>query len=122
MKKITMYLSLLLAAGILFSCGSTKTEEIVSESSDKVSRIKVSAKRTMSVDPFQTSIVIEGFNQSDTIMTEIYARDLNNENVKFAWADNGSCTLTIIQQDDSKRTLDVQFSEEGNSLRERQVQ
>lgn len=118
MKRTFFYLCFLSLSGILFSCGSTKTQELVSESADKSSQIKISGNRGTSFDPFQASIIINGFGQSDTLMTEIYATDLNNETVKFDWKDNTTCLLTFIQQDDSKRSMTVTFSEEGNELRE----
>ena len=112
------YLIFLLTAGVLWSCGPTKTQEIVFESADKSNLIKVSGKRTTSLDPFQANIVISGFEQSDTLVTEIYAKDLTKENVLIVWPDNNSCALTFVQQDDSKRTLNIRFSQEGNSLNE----
>jgi hypothetical protein len=118
MKRTVIYLCFLLSAGLLFSCGSTKTQELVSESSDKSSQIKISGNRGTSFDPFQTSIIINGFGKSDTLITEIYATDLTKETVKFDWKDNTTCTLTFIQQDDSKRSMSVTFSQDGNSLRE----
>ncbi len=118
MKKISVYFLYLLCTGILFSCGNTKTKEITSESADKQNKIKIWGNRGTSLDPFQTSIVVNGYGQSDTLMTEIYAQDLNKESVAFSWTDNNSCTVTFIQQDDSKRNMNVYFSEDGNSLKE----
>ncbi len=118
MKTTSIFLCLVVLTGFLFSCGSTKTEQLNSESPDKSNVIKVSGTRSIGLDPFQASIIIKGFEQSDTLVTEIYARDLTKENVTFNWADNTSCVLTFIQQDDSKRVLDIRFSEDGNSLRE----
>ena len=118
MQRTALNLCFLLSAGILISCGNTKTKELVSESTDKSSQIKISGNRGTSFDPFQTSIIINGFGQSDTVMTEIYATDLNKETVTFDWKDNTTCNVTFIQQDDSKRSMSVKFGEEGNSLRE----
>ncbi len=118
MKTISTYVSLLFLAGFLISCGGTKTKELVSESSDKSNKIKISGYRGTSFDPFQASIIINGFGQSDTLVTEIYAKDLSDETVKFVWTDNTNCSLTFIQQDDSQRLMNVSFKEDGNSLRE----
>src|SRR3954462_5746186 len=100
MKKISVYFLYLLCTGILLSCGSTKTKEITSESADKQNKIKIWGDRGTSFDPFQASIVVNGYGQSDTLMTEIYAKELSNETVTFSWIDNNSCTVTFIQQDD----------------------
>jgi len=118
MKKIAFTLSLSLTILFISSCGENATKEIISSSSDNTNQIKVSGNRVMSVDPFQTSIIINGFDQSDTLMTEIYARDFTEENVKFNWTENNQCKLTFIQQDDSERSMNINFSEDGNSLRE----
>jgi hypothetical protein len=118
MKKVSVYFLYMLFASIMLSCGSKKTEEVTSESSDKQNKIKIWGNRGTSFDPFQASIVVNGYSQSDTLMTEIYAKELNNETISFSWADNNSCTITFTQQDDSKRNMNVTFSQDGNSLRE----
>jgi hypothetical protein len=118
MKKISVYFLYILCSGIILSCGSNKTQEITSESSDKQNKIKIWGNRGTSFDPFQASIVVNGYNQSDTLMTEIYAKELNNETINFSWTDNNNCTITFIQQDDSKRIMNVTFSQDDNSLRE----
>jgi hypothetical protein len=118
MKKISSYFLSILAAFILLSCGVTKTQELVSESSDKSNQVKLSGKRETSFDPFQTTVIINGFGQTDTLITEIFAKDLKKETVSFLWADNNSCTITFIQQDDSKRVMELFFSKDGNSLKE----
>ena len=118
MKKISSYFLSILAAFILLSCGVTKTQELVSESSDKSNQVKLSGKRETSFDPFQTTVIINGFGQTDTLITEIFAKDLKKETVSFVWVDNNSCTITFIQQDDSKRVMEVFFNKDGNSLKE----
>ncbi|HVD99371.1 MAG TPA: hypothetical protein VNB90_14275 [Cytophagaceae bacterium] len=118
MKTLSISLCILLVTGFLFSCSGTKTQELISKSSDQKAQIKVSGFRAIAFDPFQATIIIDGFGQSDTLVTEIYAKDLSNETVKFDWVDEANCTLSFVQQDDSKRTMQVRFSEDGNSLRE----
>ena len=102
----------------MLSCGVTETKELISESSDKLNQIKISGKRATSFDPFQANITINGFGQSDTLITEIFAKDLNKETVSFTWADNNTCSVVFTQQDDSKRTMYILFSKDGNSLKE----
>jgi predicted metalloprotease len=118
MKKLHFYFTIFITTLFLSSCGENTTKELVSGSPDKINLVKVSGKRVMSVDPFQTSIIINGFDQSDTLMTEIYARNLTAENVLFDWKETNQCILTFIQQDDTKRTMVITYSTEGNSLRE----
>jgi hypothetical protein len=118
MKKITFYLLFLVSTDILFSCSNEKTDEMISESADKQNQIKISGGRGTSFDPYQVTIIVRGYNQSDSLMTEIYAKELNKETVKFSWLDNNSCKITFVQQDDSKRNMNVTFGQDGNSLRE----
>ncbi len=118
MKKYSIYLSYLLLIGVLWSCGPTQSQEMKSESSNKANSIKISGKRGTPFDPFQTSIIINGFDQSDTLIAEIYSKDFTNESVLFLWPNDNTCKLTFIQQDDSKRILNVNFKEDGNSLKE----
>ncbi len=118
MKKITFTLCLILTTLFISSCGENTTKELISNSSNNVNQLKVSGNRVMSVDPFKTSIIINGYEQSDTLMTEIYARNFTEENVKFNWSGNDQCTLTFIQQDDTERKLNIYFDANGNSLKE----
>lgn len=118
MKTYSFPLLYLLLASLLFSCGPTKTKEMISESSNKLNQIKVSGKRGTPLDALQTSIIINGFAQSDTLMTEIYAKDFTTETVVILWPDDNTCKVTFIQNDDSKRILNVNFKEDGNSLKE----
>ena len=111
-----MYLLCLVSFGILSSCGATKTKELVSLSSDKSNTVKISGSRVTSLDPFKAQIIFNGYNQSDTLETEIYAKDLNDQTVLFNWTDNSMCTVTFIQQDDSKRSMGITFKSEGNYL------
>lgn len=119
MKNITMIFISLFGVGLLISCDGSKTQEIASSSADKTNEIKISGTRATSFDPFQANIIINGFGQSDTLVTEVYAKDLNKESVTFSWVDNTTCVLTFIQQDDSRRNMEVIFDEDGNSLREK---
>src|ERR1700743_1158943 len=112
MKKISSYFLCILAASVLLSCGVTKTQELVTESSDKSNQVKLSGKRETSFDPFQTTVIINGFGQTDTLVTEIFAKDLNKETVSFVWADNNKCNITFTQQDDSKRVMEIFFSKD----------
>ncbi len=118
MKNITSCLLFALCAILMASCGSTKTQELASESSDKLCTVKISGTRATSLDPYQATIKIIGYEQSDSLVTEIFAKDLNKENVLFTWADNTNCLVTFIQQDDTKRILNISFGKDGNSLRE----
>ena len=118
MKTKSFYFLCLLLACIMFSCGVTQTQELISESSDKSNQIKISGKRATSFDPFQTSIIINGYGQSDTLITEIFANDLNKKTIAFSWADNNTCTVVFTQQDDSKRNMNILFSKDGNALKE----
>jgi len=118
MKNSFNSLIFIFIALIMIACGPKSTEEIVSESPDKGAVIKISGVRTIALDPLRTSIIVNGYGQSDTLMTEIYAQNFTNENVKFNWTANTECIVTIIQQDDSKRNLQIRFDEDGNSLRE----
>jgi hypothetical protein len=116
MKKLTIYFLYTLCTIFMISCGANKTQELISESSDKSNNIKISGSRQTSMDPFQTSITYTGYGQTKTVVTEVFAGDLTKENVLFSWSDNNNCSLTFIQQDDTKRTMNINFDSSGNSL------
>ena len=69
------------------------------------------------MDPFMTNIVVTGNDMSDTLITEIFASDLNEETVKFAWSDNENCIITF-KQSDGDRSMSVSFANDKNTLYE----
>lgn len=117
MKNIRTVLLLLSFMPIIHACEPSKSQEIISYSPDKTSFIKIVGVRTTSLDPFQTSIIINGFSQSDTLMTELYVKEFSPATVQFDWKE-ASCTVNFIQQDDSKRLMQIKLNENGNSLHE----
>ncbi|MCS6822872.1 MAG: hypothetical protein NZ529_01155 [Cytophagaceae bacterium] len=118
MEKIYNFILYTLATLILFSCGSTKVDDIVSESPDKKGKIKISASRSNSLDPFDVTINLSGYGQDRSITMQIFASNLSPENVLFDWKNNTDCVVTFIQQDDTKRVLYIRIDENGLKLNE----
>jgi hypothetical protein len=117
MKKL-LYTMAMAGTAVLMACESQTSEGIISKSADEQARIEVFGRRSTKLDPFKTGIVVNGYGQSDTLYTEIYARGLNEESVVIEWQSNTQSTVTFVQQDDSKRIMNVRFSKDGNSLKE----
>ena len=92
---------------LLSACSSKKSEEIVSKSADGNAQVTVSGTKNNFADPWQTDIKISGYNDSATAQTEIFAGDLNKENITFQWENNNACKVTIKQQDNTSRIFVV---------------
>jgi len=103
---------------LLAACGSKKSGEIVSKSADGNAQITVSGTKNSFVDPWQTTIKISGYNNSSEAQTEIYAGDLNNDNIIFQWENNNVCKVTIKQQDNTSRTFVAEMQPDKLELHE----
>jgi archaellum component FlaG (FlaF/FlaG flagellin family) len=113
MKKILLSLPLIFA----IACDSVKSKELITSSADSSYQIKVSGIKPIALDPFTAEIIINGNNRSDTLMTQIYASELNEETVRFTWSDSTNCLITFKQTDGEKK-MEVSFSNGTNSYRE----
>lgn len=102
---------------LLFSCQMSESIELSSDSPDGKSKITISGTKNFG-DPWQTTIKINAYKQEQQVTTEIYAKSLNDKNIKFNWADNNHCIVTIKQQDDTERAFGVEATEQKISLSE----
>lgn len=115
MKHIFHFTILLLLA----SCGG-KTEAVVNHTSPngKVN-ITVTGKRSNTIEAFRTEIAVKAYELSEgKLMFEIYADDLNTENVMFTWSDDTHCTISIEQRDGATRNFALQATANSVQLAE----
>lgn len=114
--KYILYLTTFL---LLTACGG-KTEAVVNHTSPngKVS-ITVAGKRSNTIEAFRTEIAVRAYELSEgKLMFEIYADDLNAENVKFGWSDDTHCTISIEQRDGATRNFALQATANSVQLAE----
>lgn len=102
--------SLLLMAVILFlsSCNGKTAALIENTSANGKVKIKISANRDTSLDPFKTEITVKAYDfKEGKLLLEVIASDLNNENVKFNWTDENNCLITIEETDKHVRSFQL---------------
>ncbi|HEX8546568.1 MAG TPA: hypothetical protein VF691_06365 [Cytophagaceae bacterium] len=114
----TTYLILLLT--IVLGCGGKKTGKVTSQSPDKKILVTITGTKPNFADPFKTTIIFEAEGKKDAVETEIYANELNEENVKVDWASSADCKITIDQQDGNQRKFNLHYDAEGLELVEQQ--
>lgn len=84
-----------------------KTEALLEHTHDngKV-KVTIKGKRVSSVEPWKVDMAVKAYNfKEGNLIFEIYAEDLNSENVSFTWADDSRCDIVFTQQDGAKRTF-----------------
>ncbi len=101
MKKIIQISVLLMFVVFASSCsGVLKTEVIKSQSTNGEMKIEVWGERRSSLDPFTTYVKVSRKElKLAPATTEIYADDLNTENVQFFWKSNNSCFVQLTHRD-----------------------
>jgi hypothetical protein len=107
LNKISYFknLGIILSFLILAACGSKDAKEISFKSADGKTTIFINGKKPSFGDPWQTQIKIKTLNDEQELVTEIFASELNEENVKLNWESNEKCKLVFSQQDDTQRNF-----------------
>jgi hypothetical protein len=103
-------LSLLLLSVVVFfsSCTGKTLAFVENTSANGKVKIKISAKRDTSLDPFKTEITVKAYDfKEGKLLLEVIASDLNNENVKFNWTDENDCLITIEETDKHLRSFQL---------------
>src|SRR4051812_10333145 len=91
----------------LFASGcETKKSELQSISKDGKSQIIVTGTKSF-MEPWNLTIEIKKGDKSDKLNTELYADEINTENVAFVWQDDNTCIITLTAQDDTQRTVHI---------------
>ncbi|MBL0310779.1 MAG: hypothetical protein IPP77_14230 [Bacteroidetes bacterium] len=103
MKSTTF---ILLFSLLLASCAEERNDAVKSQSPDGHITLTVSAKRESAFSPWSTNLVAQGEGLKGNISFEFYAKDINDETVKFEWEGSETCTVTFMQQDDTKRVFE----------------
>jgi hypothetical protein len=95
---------------ILFSssCNSKTAGTIVNQSPDKNVTVTINATRPTAVDAWNVVIKVKAYSfKEGKLAFEVYADDLNDQNVKFDWSDNNNCVITVPVRDDKPRRFQL---------------
>jgi len=104
-KNILPFTSLLIFCFLLSSC-ETKKSEIQSVSPDGMASITVSGTKSF-MEPWKLVIEIKAGEKSNKMETELYADEINKNNILFNWTDNKTCVLTLVHQDGESRMVEI---------------
>jgi hypothetical protein len=81
---------------------------IANNSPEKHVKVELIGKKVMMGDPWKCELKVKAYDfKEGSLIFEVYADDLNDTNIKFDWADENKCTITIIQNDDEKRVFQL---------------
>ena len=103
---------------MLTSCASEKSEMLTFASQDKNLIVYVSGEKPNLVDPWNVNITLDVFGKKVTKGIEYYSRNLDRSTVLCDWNDQGSCVLTFMQQDNTKRVFLIEGTEDMYSFRD----
>ncbi len=92
----------------LSSCNQKTAGTIVNQSPDKNVTVTINATRPTAVDAWNVVIKVKAYSfKEGKLAFEVYADDLNDQNVKFDWSDNSNCVITVPVRDDKPRRFQL---------------
>jgi hypothetical protein len=107
---------------ILFSitaCNGKTSALVENASANGKVKIKITAKRNGALEPFKVDMAVTAYDfKQGKLLFEIAADDLNQENVKFNWTDDNTCTISITERDNHVRNFQLLASENQVQLAE----
>lgn len=104
-KNISLFFPLLILCFLISGCETKKTE-LPSVSPDGKTQITVYGTKTF-MEPWDLVLEIKSGDKSNKLETQLYADEITQKNIIFAWQDNSTCVITLIAQDDSQRTIEI---------------
>lgn len=101
----TLLLFLVIAFGGLLTSCETKKSQLNSVSPDGSTQLIVDGTKS-AMEPWDLNLQIKGKdNKNKEVKTQLYGDEITNKNVVISWQDNTTCTIILIDQDDTQRTL-----------------
>lgn len=100
-----LFMCLLLVITSICGC-ETKKSSLHSKSADGLTHITIYGTKT-TLEPWDLTIEIKSGNKSDSLHTQLYVDEINEKNIIFAWQNNSTCIITLVDQDDTQRSVEV---------------
>ncbi len=117
MKTVNLFIVILLLG--FWGCGKTSATIENTSPNGKV-KLFVAGNRSTSLDSWQVDLKVKAYSfKEDQLSFEIYASDLNAENVLFNWSDEEHCTIIFKQTDDTERKFSLSVSPEHLEMKEK---
>jgi hypothetical protein len=103
--KTQLFVCILLLIVSLCGC-ETKKSELHSQSPDGLTHITIYGAKS-AMEPWDLTIEIKADKKSDSLKTQLYGDEINEKNILFDWQNNNSCIITLIDQDDTQRSIEL---------------
>lgn len=91
----------------IFASCEKKVTTIKSISPDGAIEIEINGVKSSIASPWMLTINAKKDGQVSSVETEMYTEKPGVDNILFDWASNTRCTITIIEQDGTRRTVPV---------------
>ena len=108
--KAAKHLALLIVIFALAAC-EPQTETVTYSSPNEKVTLTFSATRTNSLDPWTVNITVKGFNYDETVMTELYANEINKETIVVNWQDDNNAIIVLKQRDGDSKVMTLFINE-----------
>ena len=116
MKTFVIYFILFIG---LTACGGKTSTTLVHHSDNEKVTITIEGTRATAIESWKVDMKVKSYDfKEGKLSFEIYAEDLNNENVSFNWIDETHCNIKFTQQDNSVRSFELIASSEQLQMAE----
>jgi hypothetical protein len=106
------FLPILTILFLLTSCHQPKVATVTKTSSDGKTKVTIVGKKETPLDPFHVTLTVKsGDIPEGSLIFEIAASDLTDDNVRFDWSDPQHAIITITQTDDDKKIFKLSVSD-----------
>lgn len=103
--RIALSLFLIL---LLSSCKQPLDATLTKKSPDGKTLVTIVGKKEMAMDAFHTTLTVKsGDIPEGSLIFDIYANNLTDENVKFDWQDSQHALITFTQSDNEQRSFSL---------------
>lgn len=105
MKNTSIYAILFLLL-TLASCNGKTNASLQNQSPNGKVNVTVQAERVTTLESWKIQITVKAYQfKEGSLKLELYADDVNEDNVQFDWRDDANCIITFTANDGRKRTF-----------------
>jgi len=115
-----LFYSLILFSSLLMvSCSGETSAYYQHVSPNGKVKVNVEGHRATAIESWKVDMKVNAYDfKEGKLSFEIYAKNLNKDNITFTWSDERNCIITIKQQDNSDRKFQLIASAEQLQLGE----
>lgn len=104
---------------IFCSCNGKLDANYSHTSENRKVKINITGKRSSAVEAWKVTLKVKAYDfEEGQLEFQVYAEDLNEDNISVIWEDEYHAKITIVERDKHKRIFELIASEKQLQLAE----